>query len=67
MEAQLHLLTPPVLDARTRPTNWRLDDSTRSVGLRGIAAARAALQHAARSASETGDDHSPTHRHTTAA
>ena len=47
MEAQLHLLPEPDADRPPRQIDWRLDESTRTVGRRGIAAARAALRSAA--------------------
>jgi hypothetical protein len=52
MDAQLHLIpevTPQADgDRPVRDVNWRLDDSTRAVGRRGIQQARAALRSAAR-------------------
>jgi len=42
MEAQLALIEEP-------PAEWRLDERTRDIGLRGIASARAALAEARRS------------------
>ncbi len=55
MEAQLHLL-PTDDDVEA---SWRLDDSTRAIGRRGVAdargALRAALRHRARQADEPGD------------
>jgi hypothetical protein len=46
MERQLKLLD--TIDALE--PEWQLDDSTKEVGRRGVAAARAALQHARRQA-----------------
>lgn len=37
-------------------SDWRLDDTTRRVGLQGVAAARAALVAARRAAARTHDD-----------
>jgi len=48
MDAQLHLLTETDQHEATEPTEWRLDESTRAVGLQGIRQARAALRSAAR-------------------
>jgi hypothetical protein len=45
MDAQLALIEEP-------PAEWRLDDRTRDLGLRGIASARAALAEAGRAESE---------------
>ncbi|GEM_PF-2423887 len=45
MERQLLLLEPPEPD-------WHLDEVTKEIGLRGVAAARAALQKARRSAAD---------------
>lgn len=51
MERQLKLL-----DTNETPdTEWHLDDSTKEVGKRGVAAARAALQLARRQARVTPD------------
>ncbi|HEV7763192.1 MAG TPA: hypothetical protein VGO78_29470 [Acidimicrobiales bacterium] len=47
MARQLHLLPHDNLD---EPRDWRLDDHTRTLGLQGLAQARAALRDA-RSAS----------------
>jgi hypothetical protein len=62
MEAQLHLLPAdqPVPPRRTRrrakpSAEWRLDESTRARGLRGIAQARSALAQAARHRAESDD------------
>jgi hypothetical protein len=44
MERQLHLLSD---EDASRP-NWRLDATTRAIGRRGLAQARAALRAAAR-------------------
>ncbi len=44
MEAQLHLLPTEVDD----DTSWRLDESTRAIGRRGVAEARGALRAALR-------------------
>jgi hypothetical protein len=57
--AQLRLI-----EATEKP-EWRLDDTTREVGRRGIAAARAALQTARRR--DDGDGGSGGHGHSTAA
>jgi hypothetical protein len=46
MARQLHLLQHDDLDT---PRDWRIDDATRTLGLQGLAQARAALR-AARSA-----------------
>ena len=55
MEAQLHLL-PTDDDAEA---SWRLDESTRAIGRRGVAdargALRAALRHRASEADDAGD------------
>jgi hypothetical protein len=56
MDAQLHLIPAselPVEDDRARPAerrgaDWRLDPSTKAVGLRGVQQARAALRSAMR-------------------
>jgi hypothetical protein len=45
VEAQLVLI-------ETEPSDWRLDEQTREVGLRGIETARAALREARRVAAE---------------
>jgi hypothetical protein len=43
MARQLHLLPHDNLD---EPRDWRLDDATRTLGLQGLAQARAALRDA---------------------
>jgi hypothetical protein len=56
MEAQLHLLPADTTSPADRPTAatrpdgepWRLDEPTRALGRRGVAAARSALQAAPR-------------------
>jgi len=48
MDAQLHLIPEAADDRLVRDINWRLDDSTRAVGRRGIQQARAALRTATR-------------------
>jgi len=52
MDPQLHLIPEVTAESDperlTRDVNWRLDDSTRAVGRRGIEQARAALHSAAR-------------------
>ncbi|MGZ4785233.1 MAG: hypothetical protein ACXV5S_06150 [Acidimicrobiales bacterium] len=56
MDAQLHLITASELPAEGDPTpvaerpraDWRLDPSTKAVGLRGVQQARAALRTAMR-------------------
>ena len=56
MDAQLHLIPASELPAEADPTpeaerpraDWRLDPSTKAVGLRGIEQARAALRSAMR-------------------
>jgi hypothetical protein len=53
-----------LLEATDRP-DWRLDDTTREVGRRGIAAARAALRSARRH--DDGDGGDGGHGHPTAA
>ena len=59
MDAQLHLIPEadddPQAPEAPRRTEWRIDDSTRAVGRRGIQRARAALQSAARQR-HIGDD-----------
>jgi hypothetical protein len=66
MDAQLHLLPEADDDPQSllapRETDWRIDDSTRAVGRRGIQRARAALQSAARHRHDSDDD-----RHASAA
>ena len=44
MARQLHLLPHDNLD--DEPRDWRLDDHTRTLGLQGLAQARAALRDA---------------------
>ena len=51
MERQLKLLETP--DAGE--AEWQLDDTTKEVGKRGVAAARAAIQQARRQARVTPD------------
>jgi hypothetical protein len=46
MERQLKLLEP----SEAPDSEWQLDDDTKEVGRRGVAAARAALQQARRQA-----------------
>jgi hypothetical protein len=53
-----------LLEAGNKP-DWKLDDSTREVGRRGIAAARAALRSARRHGD--GDEGDGGHGHPTAA
>jgi len=56
MDAQLHLIPASELPAEGAPTpdaerpraDWRLDPSTKAVGLRGVQQARAALRSAMR-------------------
>jgi hypothetical protein len=56
MDAQLHLIPASELPAQGDPTpvherpraDWRLDPSTKAVGLRGVQQARAALRRAMR-------------------
>ncbi len=56
MDAQLHLIPASELPAEGDPTpvderpraDWRLDPSTKAVGLRGVQQARAALRRAMR-------------------
>jgi hypothetical protein len=48
MQRQLRLIDP-------EDGSWRLDEETRAVGRRGVAAARAALQHSRRPPDD-GDD-----------
>jgi hypothetical protein len=62
MDAQLHLLPEPADGDAPAVTDWHLDESTRSVGRRGIAAARAALRSAAGNRHDDHDD-----RHASAA
>lgn len=49
MERQLALI-------EVEATDWRLDDTTRRIGLQGVAEARAALVAARRAAARTHDD-----------
>jgi len=60
MEAQLHLLTDET-DDRRPSRDWRLDESTRALGRRGVADARRALRNAIRHR-EALSDHGE-HRH----
>jgi hypothetical protein len=53
-----------LIEAKVKP-EWRLDDTTREVGRRGIAAARAALRTARRRTGGDGDNGG--HGHPTAA
>jgi len=46
MDAQLHLLPEPDVDPAPSVSDWHLNESTRTVGRRGVAAARAALRSA---------------------
>jgi len=46
MERQLQLIEPN----EAQQSEWQLDDQTKEVGRQGVAAARAALQHARRQA-----------------
>jgi hypothetical protein len=62
MDAQLHLIPEADDDRPAREATWRLDDSTRAVGRRGIQQARAALRSAARQRAIGPDE-----RHATAA
>jgi len=49
MEAQLHLLPDELpTDVVSDEASWRLDESTRAVGRRGVAEARTALRAALR-------------------
>ncbi len=65
MEAQLHLL-PTEPDEASRPgADWRLDESTRALGRRGIADARSALQAALRH--RCGDEADEARQHPSAA
>ena len=56
MDAQLHLIPASELPSEAAPTpeaerpraDWRLDPSTKAVGLRGVEQARAALRSAMR-------------------
>jgi hypothetical protein len=66
MEAQLHLL-PTEADARSErdEASWRLDDSTRAVGRRGVAEARSALRAALRHRQP--DQDAPADHHASAA
>jgi hypothetical protein len=65
MDAQLHLIPAselpdrdqPVADDGPRRADWRLDPSTKAVGLRGIEQARAALRSALRQRHLDPDDH----------
>ena len=50
MERQLKLL-----DTHDREPDWQLDDATKELGKRGVAAARAAIQEARRRAHVTPD------------
>ena len=60
MDAQLHLLPEADEDPQAllapRETDWRLDESTRAVGRRGIQQARAALRTAVRQRHDGHDD-----------
>jgi hypothetical protein len=55
MDAQLHLLTESTEESPAPAIEWRLDDSTRAVGRRGIQRARAALQSATRGRHDEAD------------
>jgi hypothetical protein len=57
MDAQLHLLPESPVDEPAPRTEWRLDESTRSVGRQGIAQARAALRSAIRSQRDERPEH----------
>ena len=59
MEAQLHLLADETDDRPGR--EWRLDESTRALGRRGVADARRALQAAVRHREALADHDA--HRH----
>jgi hypothetical protein len=48
MEAQLHLLADESAAPEDDTASWRLDDSTRAVGRRGVAQSRGALRAALR-------------------
>jgi hypothetical protein len=48
MEAQLHLLSTDSGDEPGPAPDWRLDESTRALGRRGVADARSALRAAMR-------------------
>jgi hypothetical protein len=64
MDAQLHLIPASELPAEGRQTpeverpraDWRLDPSTKAVGLRGVEQARAALRSAMRQRHLGSDD-----------
>ena len=65
MDAQLHLIPAseltdrdePATEAEPRRVDWRLDPSTKAVGLRGVQQARAALRSAMRQRHLDPDDH----------
>ena len=69
MDAQLHLIpaseladrdepvADPTTGAEPRRADWRLDPSTKAVGLRGVQQARAALRSAMRQRHLDPDDH----------
>ena len=57
MDAQLHLLP----ELQPAVSDWHLDESTRTVGRQGIAAARAALRSAVGSRHDEHDEHSDNH------
>ncbi|HVN52005.1 MAG TPA: hypothetical protein VMT43_11255 [Acidimicrobiales bacterium] len=61
MEAQLHLLSNETEDRLA--VDWRLDESTRALGRRGVAEARRALRAALRHRDDlTGHDGHPHER-----